>query len=148
MFASRARLCFKVLSIPTLGLLMVSLWLPHSARVNAQSSQSSRVRDLQEQRLTTLSNLVEITTEHYRSGQVSSEELASATRARDEAELDLCTSIRGRIAVLERIVKEARVREEQDAGLVTNKLLSRRLLLKATADRLQQEIRLELAKTK
>ena len=148
MFPGRTRLCFTVLSISTLGLLLVSVWLSHSARVDAQTSHGSRVRDLEEERLATLSNLVEITTEHYRSGQVSSEELASAIRTRDEAELDLCTSNAGRIPVLERIVKEARVREEQDAGLVTNKLLSRRLLLKAKADRLQQEIRLELAKTR
>jgi hypothetical protein len=148
MSASRARLCFKVLSVPALGLLVVSLWLPHSERVNAQISQSSRVRELQEQRLATLRNLVEITTEHYKNGQVSSDELRSATRARDEAELDLCTSKAERIAILERIVAEAKRVEEQDADLVTNKLLSRRLLLKATADRLQQQILLESAKTK
>ena len=148
MSATRARLFFRVLSVPTMGLLMVSLWLPHSARVNAQVSQSSKVRDLQEQRLATLRNLVEITTEHYKDGQVSSDELRSATRARDEAELDLCISNAQRIVILERIVAEAKRIEEQDAELVTNKLLSRRLLLKATADRLQQQILLESAKTK
>jgi hypothetical protein len=148
MFARRAHLCFKVLSIPTLGLLLVSLWLPHSTRVEAQVSQSSRVRDLQEQRLATLSNLVEITNEHFKKGQASSDELWSAARAKDEAELDLCTSSAERILVLERIVEEARTVEEQDARLVTNKLLSRALLLKATADRLQQQIRLECARAK
>jgi hypothetical protein len=148
MFARRARLCFKVLSIPTLGLLLVSLWLPHSARVEAQISQSSRVRELQEQRLATLSNLVEITNEHFKNGQASSDELWSAARAKDQAELDLCTSRAERIAVLERIVAEARMVEEQNARLVTNKLLSRTLLLKATADRLQEEIILEQARTK
>ncbi len=53
-----------------------------------------------------------------------------------------------RIAVLERIVEEAKAAEEQDARLATNKLLSRRILLKATADRLEQQIRLESARTK
>jgi len=144
----RGHLCFKVLSIPALGLLLVGFWLLHSVGVEAQTSRSSRVRDLQEQRLDTLRNLVKITTEHYKNGQASSDELWSATRAKDEAELDLCTSSAERIAILERIVAEARMLEEQDAKLVANKLLSRTLLLKATADRLQHEIRLEYAKAK
>ncbi len=130
----------------------VFLWsacgLPHSEPVDAQISQNSRVRALQEQRLAVLSNLVEITSEHVKNGQLSSDELWSAERARDEAQLDLCASDAERIAVLERIVEEAKAAEEQDARLATNKLLSRRILLKATADRLQQQIRLESARAK
>ena len=148
MLDRRVRLCFRIGSIPALGLLLVGFWLLHSGGVEAQTSRSSRVRDLQEQRLDTLRDLVKITTEHYKNGQVSSEELWSATRAQDEAELDLCTSNAARIAVLERIVAEAKTIEAQDAKLVADKLLSRRLLLKATADRLQQEIILENAKAK
>jgi hypothetical protein len=148
MFARRARLYFKVLSIPTLGLLMVTLWLSHSARVDAQTSHSSKVRELQEQRLATLSNLVEATAADVKNGQVSTDALRSAGRARDEAELVLCTSDAEKIAVLERIVAEARAIEEQDAKLVTEKVLSRRELLNATADRLEQQIRLESVRTK
>ncbi len=144
MFDRRARLCFKVLSIP--ALCLVSLWLLHSAHVQAQTSQSNRVRDLQEQRLATLRDLVDVTTDHYKNGQASSDELWAATRARDEAELQLCSSKAERIALLEKIVEEAKMLETQDANLVTNKLLSRTLLLKATADRIQQEILLEYAK--
>ena len=141
-------LLIKAVSIPALGLLLVGFWLLHSAGAEAHTSRNGRVRDLQEQRLATLRDLVKITTEHYKNGQVSSEELWSATRAQDEAELDLCTSNAARIAVLERIVAEAKTIEAQDAKLVADKLLSRRLLLKATADRLQQEIILENAKAK
>src|SRR5215831_19862611 len=148
MFARRARLCFKVLSIPTLVLLMVSLWLPHSARVDAQISHSSSVRELQEQRLATLSNLVEVTTVDVKKGQVSTDELRSAGRERDEAELALCTSDAERITVLEKIVAEARAIEEQDARLVSEKAMARSELLKATADRLEQQIHLESARTK
>jgi hypothetical protein len=148
MYNRRVCHCFKVLSIPALGLLLVSSWLVHSAGAEAQSSRSGRVRDLQEQRLDTLRNLVKVTSEHYKSGQASSADLWSATRARDEAEMDLCTSSAERIAILERIVAEAKALEEQDARLVTNKLMSRTVLLKATADRLEQEILLESAKAK
>jgi len=148
MFDRRVRLCFKVISIPALGLLLCGFWLLRSVHVEAQTSQSSRVRVLQEERLETLRNLVKITAEHYKNGQASSDELWSATRARDEAELDLCTSNAERIAILERIVADAKLLEEQDAKLVGNKLLSETLLLKARADRLQQEILLEYAKAK
>ena len=140
--------CFKVLSIPALGLLLVGSWLVRSVGAEPQASRSGRVRDLQEQRLDTLRNLVKITTEHYKSGQASSDDLWSATRAKDEAELELCTSNAERIAILERIVAEAKMLEEQDGKLVTNKLMSRTLLLKATADRLKQEILLEYAKAR
>jgi hypothetical protein len=147
MFARRTHFWFKALSIPTV-LLMVGLWLTHSARLDAQTKQSSRVRELEEQRLVTLSNLVEITSERVKNGELSSDELLTATRARDEAELALCTSDAERIAVLEKIVEEAKTIEEQDAKLVANKAMSRRMLLKATADRLEQQIRLESAKAK
>jgi hypothetical protein len=148
MLDGRVRLCLKVGSIPALGLLLVGFWLLHSAGAEAQTSRNGRVRDLQRQRLDTLRNLVKITTEHYKNGQANSDELWSATRAEDEAELDLCTSNDERIAILERIVAEAKMLEQQDAELVANKLLSRTLLLKATADRLLQEILLEYAKAR
>jgi hypothetical protein len=148
MFNRRGCHCFKVVSVPALGLFLVGFWLLHSLGVEAQTNRSGRVRDLQEQRLDTLRNLVKITTEHYKNGQASSDDLRSATRAKDEAELDLCTSNAERIAVRERIVADAKMVEVQDAKLVTNKLMSRTLLLKATADRLQQEILLEYAKAK
>ena len=147
MFARRTRLCLKLLSIPT-GLLVVSLWLPHPARVDAQIKQSSKVRELEEQRLVTLSNLVEITSERVKSGELSADELLDATRARDEAKLDLCTSDAERLAVLEKIVEEARTLENQDAKLVAEKVESQRILLKATANRLEQQIRLESARAK
>lgn len=144
----RLRHCLKVFPIQVFVLLLFAYSLLHSMRVQAQVSQSSKVRALQEQRLLVLRNLVRITTEHYRQGQTSSGDLRSATRARDEAELDLCTSNAERIAIRERIVAEAKMLEEQDANLVTNKLQSETLLLRATADRLQQEILLEQARAK
>jgi hypothetical protein len=148
MFARRARLYFKVLSIPTLGLLMVSLWLSHSPRVDAQTSHSSKVRELQEERLATLSKLVEVTAADVKTGEVSTDTLRSAGRARDEAELVLCTSDAERITVLEKIVAEAKAIEASDTKLVAEKAMAPRDLLKATADRLEQQIRLESVRTK
>jgi hypothetical protein len=148
MLDRRVRLCAKVLPLPVLALFLVSCWLLHSMRVEAQLSQSSKVRDLQEQRVETLRNLVKITTESYKRGQVSSDELSSATRAQNEAELDLCTSNRERIAIFERLVAEAKATEEQSVKLAANKLLPETSVLRAKADRLQQEILLEQARSK
>jgi hypothetical protein len=126
----------------------VSFGLLHSVRVEAKGGQSSKVRDLEEQRLATLRNLVKITSERFKSGQASFDELRSATSAQEDAELDLCSSAQERIAVLERAVAEAKVCEDQQAKLAANKLLPETSLLKTTADRLQQEILLEQALAK
>lgn len=142
----RLRLYFKLLPLQILSTLLISYLFLHSVRAAAQVSQSSKVRNLQEQRLATLRDLVTITREHYNNGEVSSDELLSATRQEMEAELDLCASNKERIAVLERVLAGARALEEQAGKLAANKLLSKRSLLKATADRLQQEILLEQAR--
>lgn len=144
----RVRLFFKVLPLPVLSILLISYWLLHSMRVEAQVSQSSKVHDLQQQRLETLRDLAKTTSEHYTRGLASWDELRSANRARDEAELDLCTSSRERIAIFERLVAEAKVTEEQSAKLAANKLLPETSVLRAKADRLRQEILLEQARTK
>lgn len=148
MFDRRVRLCFMVFPIPVLIFLLVSCWMLHSMCLEAQVSHSNKVRDLQEQRLATLRNLVKMTTEHYKNGRASSDELRSATGARDEAELDLCTSNKERIAILERIVAEAKLLEELSVKMAANKLLPETSVLRAKADRLQKEILLEQARTK
>jgi len=148
MLYRRIRLCFSALPISILALLLGGYCVLHSIRVEAQTSQGSKVRGLQEQRLETLRSLVTITTERYKDGQVSFDELSSATRARDEAELDLCTSDRERIPILERLVADAKLHEDAVAKLAAMKLQSERSVLRAKADRLQQEILLEQAKAK
>ena len=148
MFYNHIRPCFKVLPLPLLAVVLVGSWFLHSVRGEAQTKPGGKVRELQEQRLATIRKLVDITTERYRTGQTSSDELLAATRARDDAELDLCTSNQERLAILERIVAQAKAREEQDAKLVANKLLPETSFLKAQADLLEQEIRLEQVKTR
>ena len=148
MLKRRVGLWFKVFPIPVLALILGSYGLLHSMRAEAKGSQSSTVRQLQEQRLATLRNLVKITTDDFKSGQASSEELRSAVMAQEDAELALCSSAQERVAVLERAVAGAKAREEQDAKLVANKLRPETSLLRATADRLQQEILLQQARAK
>lgn len=121
---------------------------PAAASAPAPSEPSNKIRDLQEQRLATLRSLVKTTRDHFKNGQVSSDELWSAINARDEAELDLCNSNEERINILGKAVMRAKALEEQDAKLAANKLLPETSLLKATADRLQEEILLEQARAK
>lgn len=142
----RLLLSFKLL--PILLLVLASCWLLHSRRAEAQVNQSSKVRALQEQRLATLSDIVERTREHYTNGLASSEDLWFAIKARESAALQLCSSDQERTAILEKAVAEAKIREEQEAKLAANKLLPKTVLLQATADRLEQEILLEQAKSK
>ena len=144
----RVRVCFRVFLFPVLVLLFASFALLFSRRVEAQASPSSRLHDLQEQRLATLRKLVDISTEHFKNGQMSADELRSATKAKEEAELELCTSAQERVAVLEKAVAEAKLVEDQEAKLAANMLGSETSLLKATAERLHQEILLEQAGSK
>lgn len=145
MLNRRLHLC---LALPVLVLILLSYGFLYSVRVEAKGSQSSKLRELQEQRLATLRTLVKITADRFKTGQASSDELRSAIRAQEDAELDLCRSDQERITILERAVAEAKVREEQDAKLAANKLLPETSVLNAKADRLQQEILLEQARSK
>lgn len=142
----RLLLSFKLL--PILVLALVSCWLFRSRRVEAQVGQNSKVHDLQEERLATLSDIVKRTREHFTNGLATADDVWSATKAREQAALELCASDKERIAILEKALNEARMREEQEAKLAANNLLPKTSLLQAKADRLEQEILLEQAKSK
>src|ERR1051326_2834702 len=139
MSGKRVLLCFNFVPLQIAVILVVSYLLVNPPHVHAQVSQRNKVRELQEQRLATLRILADLTADHYKSGLASSDEVLSATRAKDEAQLELCDSNKERIATLERIVVEAKLLEDQEAKLAANKLLPETSLLKATANRLRQE---------
>ena len=144
----RFRYCLRLFTVPAFALLLIGCWFLHSARVEGQVAQGGKVRELQEQRVETLRDLLKMTAEHYKTGLANFEELAAATRAKNMAELDLCSSNTQRVAVLEKIVANARALEAQQAKLAANKLVPETTLLKARADRLQQEILLEQARAR
>jgi hypothetical protein len=148
MLDRRIRVWFGVFLFPVLVLLFASFVLLFSRRVEAQASPSNKLHDLQEQRLAALRKLADISVEGFKNGQVSADELRSATRAEEEAELELCTSAQERVAVLEKAVAQAKLVEDQEARLAALKLGSETSVLKATAERLHQEILLEQARSK
>jgi len=86
MLNHRVRLSFKLLPISILALVLISCWLLHSRPAEAQVSQHSKLRDLQEQRLATLRDLVKTTRKDFTNGLASSDELWSALKARESAE--------------------------------------------------------------
>ncbi len=144
----RVRRSFKFFPIPLLVLVLAGSSLLRSRPAEAQGSQNSKLHDLQEQRLATLRDLVTKTRQYVTNGLASADELWSAIKAKEGAELDLCTSDKERVSILENTVAEAKAHEEQAAKLAANKLLSETSLLRAKAERIQQEIFLEQARTK
>jgi hypothetical protein len=108
-------------SIPVLALILASYGLVHSMRVEAKGTQSSKVRELQEQRLATLRNLVKIATDGFKSGQSSSEELLSAVRAQEDAESTCAVRLKsGSPSWIERWRKPGRAKSRTQSSLPTN----------------------------
>ena len=147
MFVYRIRCPLKIipLSIPA---ILLFYWFVHGMRVQAQVSQTSKVRELQEQRLATLREVARLASLSAEVGHKNPEELWAAIKARGEAELELCTSNAERIGVLEKLVAEVKGLEAQAAKLVSSQFLSETSFLKLKADRLKQEILLEQARVR
>lgn len=148
MHNGRLHIWFKVFLIPILVLLFAAVVLLFSPRVDAQASPGDKLHDLQEQQLATLRKLADMSIERFKNGQMNADELRSAFKAKEEAELELCTSVQERVAVFEKAVTEAKLVEDQETKLAALKLGSETSLLKARAERLHQEILLEQTKAK
>lgn len=142
------RVGFKPLLRPMLVLVVAGLVSLVCRGVEAQVSQGGELHDLEQQRLATLGKLVDVSTEGFKKGQVSADELQSAVRAKEEAELALCTSSQERVAILQKALADAKLREAQVAKLAAMHLAPETSLLKVTAERLRQEILFEQAKGK
>lgn len=104
------------------------------------------IRELQEERLTTLRKIAELVDQKRRQGSASMVEVASAKREVSEAELEICANQTDRVRVLEQIVEDARILASQAAQLARNNLASQEVALAIKADLLRSQIRLELAR--
>ena len=103
----------------------------------------SRLKELLKERLTVLQEIADQATRAYQAGQTSFAQLMEARQAAGNAELDLCETDKERIAVLSRLLTEAKeheriVSEQVKAGAVPSSIG-----LKAKASRLQIEIAVE-----
>ena len=112
-------------------------------------AKEDTLKQLCAERLAVLREIVKQTTEAYNSVTADYQELSAATQAMLQAELERSESDKERVAVLERIVAQAKEAEHiADQYSKTGASQSPRSALKARADRLQAEIELEKAKTK
>jgi hypothetical protein len=111
-------------------------------------AKGSRLKQLLKERLTTLRKLVDQTTRDYQAGRVSFDRVHQAMAAMLRAELELCDSDKERIAVLEKIVDQAKAHEKNAVQRYKAGNAPASDVLMATADRLEAEIALERAKSK
>ena len=135
------------------------LWCSHSAP--AQTADPARpagdgpprtkdvnVKELLKERLAVLRELSDLTTKDYETGRGSFDRVHQAARAVLDAELELCESGKERLAILEKIVAQAKESEKTAEQRYKTGNAPRSDVLTATAARLEAEIALERAKSK
>lgn len=146
MFTRRTGMTFAALALVSLALIVWPAGQP-SAVAAQKATKDTRLKELLKERLDTLKEIAAQTEKGFKGGQVPMGRVLEANQAVLRAELELCESDRDRVAVLEKIVKAAREREEFVAKQASSAVPARDVL-KAKADRLEAEIALERAKQK
>jgi hypothetical protein len=111
-------------------------------------AKGAKQKELLREHLAVVREIAKLSTDAYKAGAGSYDEVREATRMVLQAELEQCDSDKDRIAVLEKFVAEAKKMEEHAARLSKTGQAPMRTALKAKANRLQAEIGLEQAKTK
>jgi hypothetical protein len=144
------RLRYRTIYAAGLAIALASLGIYlYPARLAGQVPSGTDlhpIRELQEERLATLRQIVELVDQKRRQGSASMAELALAKREVAEAELEICANQTERVIVLEKIVEEARIFESKAAQLAQENLVSQEVALTMKADWLKSRIRLELAR--
>lgn len=111
-------------------------------------SNDSNLGELLEERRVTLNEVASHTKKLYEVGMVSISEVTKANWALQEAELEMCQTDEERIAVLEKMVTEAKLLEKHSGKMFDEGLATFLETLNAKAGRLEVQIALERAKTK
>jgi outer membrane protein TolC len=132
----------------TCSLLLALLLFSGGAEAPAQEKDDAKVKALLKERLATLRTLVEQTTKEYTEGRASFDRVHQATTALLHAELELGDSDKARIAVLEKLVAQAKKNEEVAATRYKSGVAPASDALLAAAGRLEAEIALERARAK
>ena len=144
------RLRYRTIFTAGLAIALASLGIYlYPARLAGQvpsGTDPHPIRELQEERLATLRQIVELVDQKRRQGSASMAEVASAKREVAEAELELCANQSDRVKVLEQLVEDARIIASKAAQLAQDNLLSQEVALAMKADWLKSRIRLELAR--
>ncbi len=109
---------------------------------------AKKVKELQKQRIATLKEMVDATTDQFRNGRVPFEEVLEAKLLVFKAELDAADKESDRITLYKNIVDQLKKFEVIADQRVKAAQTSQSTFLKVKARRLEAEINLERAKTK
>ncbi|MBI2806274.1 MAG: hypothetical protein HYX68_14945 [Planctomycetes bacterium] len=133
-------------------LLAAGAWIgsgsSDSSLARAQEPKDGKIKELLKERLEVLKDVVKATKAAYLGGKVSFVELAQANARLNAAELELCTTDKERLAVLEAAVAIAKEYETAAVRQFKAGQATHASALYATANRLEAEIALERAKVK
>jgi hypothetical protein len=108
--------------------------------------RASSIKDLKKEHLAVVRENLELATKAYSTGGGTFADVQEATHLVLKAEFEQCGSGSESIAVLEKFIVELKKQEERAGELVKAGQLSRNMVLKARADRLNAEILLEQTK--
>jgi len=108
----------------------------------------SKLKVLLKEKLAIAQEAATLTTTAYQSGGTSFSEVVEANQAVGKAQLDLCDTNAERVAVLERMLAQARDFETITTERVKTAAVPKTTLLKAKLSRLDVEVALERAKEK
>lgn len=119
---------------------------PQDPPLKGQPGGTTRIRELQKERLALLREMADQTNTAYKGGQTPLAAVLEAQREVNAAELELCETNKERIAVLEKKVELAKEAEKATEQQVRARVSTQASLLRARANRLQAEIELEKEK--
>jgi hypothetical protein len=150
------KITFAAMTVPPVFLLLAlsaGYFSLSTQRADAQEpakaeAKGSKQKELLKERLAVIREIAKLSTEAYKAGAASYDEVREAVRMVLQAELEQCDSDKDRITVLEKVVAEAKKMEEHAGQLSKTGQAPTRTALRAKADRLQAEIKLEQATTK
>jgi len=114
----------------------------------AAPAKDSKVNALLQERLTTLREAAATTSKAYETGIESFAEVIAANQAVRSAELEMCATDKERVALLEKMVTEAKGYETVAAQRAATGLVPAASGLRAKVNRLEAEIALERMKNK
>ncbi len=126
----------------------VAAWCGTSPRAVAAEDRDTKLKALLKERHAILEQAAEAVRASFQNGRASYRQVAEANRDALRAELDLCETDKARVAVLEKLVAEARNSEAIAQADHKAARASFADTLKATADRLEAEIALERARSR
>ena len=146
---TRARNILSV-TVVIIAAMIIGHWSTQTGALAApgKGAKDARLNSLLQERLTALREAATFTTKAYETGVESFANVMAANQAVHAAELDLCSTDKERIAVLERMVAEVRNYESLAAQQVARGIDPASSVPKAKANRLEVEIALERLKNK